>query len=164
MAYADYDFYTKKYYGDAIPEADFLKFSERASDWLDVATFNRISDGLPTDEKAAVKVKKATCAAAELLHLFDLAGKQAAKAAQAGSALTDGTTVTAGLVSSVSSGSESITYMSGQQLGASAKEWNAAISAAGNPDLENKLLMDTVKRYLSGVCTDDGIPLLYAGI
>lgn len=164
MAYADYSFYTNKYYGDAIPEVDFLKFSERASDWLDVATFDRISDGLPTDEKAAAKVKKAICASAELLYLFDLAGKQATKAAQTVSASTDGTSVTAGLVSSVSSGSESITYMSGQQLGASAKEWNAAISAAGNPDLENKLLMDTVKRYLTGVCTDDGIPLLYAGL
>ena len=48
MAYADYEFYTTKYYGSDIPDSQsFDKQAERASDFLDIITFNRLVDGLP---------------------------------------------------------------------------------------------------------------------
>ena len=47
MAYADYEFYKDRYYGSMIPEADFPRLSERASDFIDTLTFDRLVDGLP---------------------------------------------------------------------------------------------------------------------
>ena len=48
MAYADYEFYTTKYYGSSIPDSQsFDKQAERASDFLDIVTRDRLVDGLP---------------------------------------------------------------------------------------------------------------------
>lgn len=47
MAYADYEFYTTSYFGDTVPESDFPRYAERASDRIDVLTFDRLADGLP---------------------------------------------------------------------------------------------------------------------
>lgn len=58
MAYCDYDFYTSKYYGNVIKEADFARLAEKASDKLDMITFDRLVDGLPADERTANKVKR----------------------------------------------------------------------------------------------------------
>ena len=78
MAYCDYDFYTNKYLGNVITEADFPRLSERASEKLDRLTFDRLSmseDGTIStsivyatheeietlDEKTSTRVKKAVC-------------------------------------------------------------------------------------------------------
>ena len=51
MAYADYEFYTTSYFGSVVPETDFSRLAERASDFVDTMTFDRLVDGLPTDER-----------------------------------------------------------------------------------------------------------------
>ena len=56
MAYADYEFYRKNYFGNVVPEADFPRLSERASDWLDTVTFDRLVDGLPSDERTQKRI------------------------------------------------------------------------------------------------------------
>ena len=90
MAYADYEFYTTKYYGSAIPDSQsFDKEAERASDFLDIITFERLVNGLPDNERAQTKIKKAVCALADKLYGLELAEKQALSAA-AGS-ITSGT-------------------------------------------------------------------------
>lgn len=66
MAYADYDFYINKYYGDQIDSDDFQKFAERASDYVYGFT-QGLSDNV-TKLKTREQVQKATCAIAELLH------------------------------------------------------------------------------------------------
>ena len=71
MAYADYRFYTTTYYGDTVPESDFQKYAERASDRIDAITFDRLVNGFPEEERAATKVKKAVCAVAETLYQID---------------------------------------------------------------------------------------------
>ena len=71
---------------------------------------------------------------------------------------------TTGIVTSVSSGSESISYATPQQNGASAKEWSAVYAAAGDVQKTNDLLLKTALPLLMGVRTDDGIPVLYAGV
>lgn len=71
MAYADYQFYTEKYYGDTVPESDFPKYAERASDRIDAITFDRLVNGFPEEERAVTKVKKAVCAVAEALYQID---------------------------------------------------------------------------------------------
>lgn len=165
MAYADYDFYTTSYFGSVVPETDFPRLAERASDFVDVMTFDRLVDGLPTNERSQKRIKKAVCSLAELMYQIELAEKNAANAAASGTSTTigiDGSTT--GIVTSVSSGSESISYATLQQIGASAKEWSSVYAAVGDVQKTNDLLLKTALPLLMGVRTDDGIPVLYAGV
>lgn len=165
MAYADYDFYTTSYFGSVVPETDFSRLAERASDFVDTMTFDRLVDGLPTNERSHKRIKKAVCSLAELMYQIELAEKNAANAAASGASTTIGSGGSAtGIVTSVSSGSESISYATPQQIGASAKEWSAVYAAAGDVQKTNDLLLKTALPLLMGVRTDDGIPVLYAGV
>lgn len=165
MAYADYEFYTTSYFGSVVPEVDFPRLAERASDFIDIMTFDRLVDGLPTNERSQKRIKKAVCSLAELMYQIELAEKNAANAAASGISTTIGTGgSTTGIVTSVSSGSESISYATPQQIGASAKEWSAVYVAAGDVQKTNDLLLKTALPLLMGVRTDDGIPVLYAGV
>lgn len=164
MAYADYDFYTT-YFGSVVPEKDFPRLAERASDFIDTMTFNRLVDGLPENERSQKRIKKAVCSLAELMYQIELAEKNATNAAVSGTSTAIGSGgSTTGIVTSVSSGSESISYATPQQVGASAKEWSAVYAAAGDIQKTNDLLLKTVLPLLMGVRTDDGIPILYAGV
>lgn len=164
MAYADYDFYTESYYGNVVPEADFDRLAARASDFIDTLTFNNLVDGLPADKRSQKRIKKAVCSLAELMYQIELAEKNATN--QASANVTDANTggKSTGIVTSVSSGSESISYATPQQIGASAKEWSAVYAAAGDVQKTNDLLFKTALPLLMGVRTDDGIPVLYAGV
>lgn len=212
MAYADYKFYTESF-GNVVPEADFPRLAERASDFVDEITFDRLVDGLPANERSQKRIKKAVCSLAELMYQLELAEKNATSyATMNGSSVstrpgeyglvTDGdgniqlvrgasaenSKVNArlvsdasgnvqlinskedsgdkntGIVTSISSGSESISYATPQQIGASAKEWSAVYTAAGDAQKTNDLLLKTALPLLMGVRTDDGIPILYAGV
>lgn len=163
MAYADYKFYTESF-DNVVPETDFPRLAERASDFVDTMTFDRLVDGLPTNERSQKRIKKAVCSLAELMYQIELAEKNATNAAVSGASTAIGSGgSTTGIVTSVSSGSESISYATPQQIGASAKEWSAVYAAAGDAQKTNDLLLKTALPLLMGVRTDDGIPVLYAG-
>ena len=165
MAYADYDFYKTSYFGSVVPETDFPKLAEKASDFIDAMTFDRLVDGLPTNERSQKRIKKAVCSLAELMYQIELAEKNATNAAASGISTTIGSGgSTTGIVTSVSSGSESISYATPQQIGASAKEWSAVYSTVGDTQKTNDLLLKTSLPLLMGVRTDEGIPVLYAGV
>lgn len=165
MAYADYEFYTTSCFGSVVPETDFPRLAEKASDFIDTMTFNRLVDGLPTNERSQKRIKKAVCSLAELMYQIELAEKNATNAAVSGTSTAIGSGGgTTGIVTSVSSGSESISYATPQQIGASAKEWSAVYAAAGDVQKTNDLLLKTALPLLMGVRTDDGIPVLYAGV
>ena len=165
MAYADYEFYTTSYFGSVVPEADFPRLAERASDFVDLMTFDRLVDGLPENERSQKRIKKAVCSLAELMYQIELAEKNATNAAVSGASTAIGSGgSTTGIVTSVSSGSESISYATPQQIGASAKEWSAVYAAAGDVQKTNDLLLKTALPLLMGVRTDDGMPILYAGV
>ena len=164
MAYVDYEFYQKSFFGNVVPESDFMRLAERASDFIDTLTFDRLADGLPSDERQQKRIKKAVCSLAELMYQIELAEKNATNAAASGTSTTIGSGgSTTGIVTSVSSGSESISYATPQQIGASAKEWSAVYAAAGDAQKTNDLLLKTALPLLMGVRTDEGIPILYAG-
>lgn len=164
MAYADYEFYTTSYFGSVVPETDFPRLAERASDFVDAMTFDRLVDGLPTDKRSQKRIKKAVCSLTELMYQIELAEKNATNAAVSGASTAIGSGgSTTGVVTSVSSGSESISYATPQQIGASAKEWSAVYAAAGDVQKTNDLLLKTALPLLMGVRTDEGIPILYAG-
>lgn len=165
MAYADYEFYTTSYFGSVVPETDFPRLAERASDFVDTMTFDRLVDGLPENERSQKRIKKAVCSLSELMYQIELAEKNASNAAASGTSTTIGSGgSTTGIVTSVSSGSESISYATPQQIGASAKEWSAVYAAAGDVQKTNDLLLKTALPLLMGVRTDEGIPILYAGV
>ena len=164
MSYADYDFYTTSYFGNVVPEADFPRLAERASDCVDNMTFDRLVDGLPENEHSQKRIKKAVCSLAELMYQIELAEKNAVNQASVNLTDTNVGDISAGVVTSVSSGSESISYATPQQIGASAKEWSAVYAAAGDVQKTNDLLLKTALPLLMGVRTDEGIPILYAGV
>ena len=164
MAYADYEFYTTSYFGSVVPETVFPQLAERASDFVDTMTFDRLVDGLPTNERSQKRIKKAVCSLAELMYQIELAEKNAVNQASASVTDTNVGGKSTGIVTSVSSGSESISYTTSQQIGASAKEWSAVYAAVGDVQKTNDLLLKTALPLLMGVRTDDGIPVLYAGV
>ena len=165
MAYADYEFYTTSYFGSVVPETDFPRLAERASEFIDLMTSDRLVDGLPTNKRSQKRIKKAVCSLAEKMYQIELAEKNATDAAVSGTSTAIGSGgSTTGVVTSVSSGSESISYATPQQIGASAKEWSAVYAAAGDIQKTNDLLYKTALPLLMGVRTDDGIPILYAGV
>lgn len=164
MTYVTYEFYENSCCGTVVPESEFERIAERASDFVDTLTFDRLADGLPSDERSQKRIKKAVCALADKIYELDLAEKNSVAVA-GGNATTIGVNGSAtGIVTSVSSGSESISYATLQQVGAGAKEWNTLYVVAGDPEKTNKMLEKTVKPLLSGICTDEGIPILYAGL
>ena len=167
MAYTDFEFYATTYHGNVVPEADFPRIADRASDFLDVITFDRLVDGLPDDERAKTKVQKAVCAVSDKLYELELAEKQALSAAAGGtSSGTAGGTggVNAGVITSRSAGSESISYASLSEMANGAKTWSAIYQAAGDETLTNNLLYSAARLYLTGVRDDKGVLLLYAGL
>lgn len=164
MAYADYDFYTESYYDNVVPEADFDRLAARASDFVDLMTSDRLVDGLPTNERAQKRIKKAVCSLAELMYQIELAEKNAINQASANVTDINVGNISTGVVTSVSSGSESISYATPQQKASGAKEWSAVYAAAGDVQKTNDLLYETALPLLMGVRTDDGISILYAGV
>lgn len=70
MAYATYEFYQSSYRGNTIPEADFARLSERASEYIDQVTFDRAA----TYDDTTDLLKKACCAVAESYQLNENGG------------------------------------------------------------------------------------------
>lgn len=164
MAYADYEFYTTSCFGSVVPETDFPRLAERASEFVDTMTFDRLVDGLPTNERSQKRIKKAVCSLAELMYQIELAEKNAINQVSASATDMNVGNKSTGIVTSVSSGSESISYATPQQKASGAKEWSAVYAAAGDVQKTNDLLLKTALPLLIGIRTDDGIPILYAGV
>lgn len=164
MAYTTFTFYEQTYHGNVVPAEDFDRIADRASDFLDVITFDRLAGGLPSDERAATKVQKAVCAVCDKLYQLELANKQALSAAAGGTSSGGSGGATSGMITSRSAGSESISYASPSEMANGAKAWSTVYQAAGDMQKTNKLLEDAVRWYLTGVRNDDGVLLLYAGM
>ena len=160
MAYVDYEFYQKSFFGNVVPESDFMRMSERASDFIDSLTFDRLADGLPSDDRQQKRIKKAVCSLAELMYQIELAEKNAINQASASATDTNAGGKSTGIVTSVSSGSESISYATPQQIGAIAFQ---KVMLYSDVQKTNNLLYKTALPLLMGVRTDEGIPILYAG-
>lgn len=158
MAYADYQFYTTTYYGDTVPESDFPKYAERASDRIDSVTFDRLVNEFPEEERAVTKVKKAVCAVADALYQIDQIKK--ASMETVGTVTREDGTVVSKSVSSISSGSESISFSAGSSGGSESIYGRAAV----DKKVESVLLYQVATEYLYGVTDKKGICLLYAGL
>lgn len=163
MAYADLEFYKTSYFGNVVPDSDFPRVAERASDYIDHITFDRLADWMPEEERQQTRIKKAVCALAEKYYQLGLAEAQATAAASGSTILTGAAVGTTGFITSKSSGSESISFASPSEMGNGAKTWSAIYTAAGNEQETNKILWSTAAQYLMGIRTKEGVPILYAG-
>lgn len=151
MAYADFAFYRDTFYGEALTEENAVRWLEQASDELDALTFGRLTFAMPTVEAHALKVKKAVCAIAETLSYID-----AERLAMAAQRAQDGSYH--GVVSSVSSGRESVSYA---LSGAAASSYAAA---AASESARRELIGGVAARYLANIPDANGVNLLYAGV
>ena len=140
-----------------MPESDFLKYAERASDRIDQYTFDRLVDGLPDNERVKTKVQKAVCAVADTMYQIDQIKK--ASMDTVGTIQREDGTVVNKAVSSVSSGNESISYATGNNISS-----NVYAQASMDKKVENALLLNVATEYLAGATNDKGICLLYAGL
>ena len=159
MAYADYSRYTSIYGEGSISEIDFNRFSYDASRYMDYCTtgvdgVKKLKIAHPTDADDAEAVIRCACALIHDMSEIDAAEKRAASVR--GLVQREDGTVTGAVVSSVSSGSESISY--------SVSSGQSAIDAAvASEDEHRKLYFATVRKYLSGVKDANGVNLLYGG-
>ena len=160
MAYADYDFYANDFLGSAVPVDLFPQMSERASAWIDTLTNDRMADGLPTNARHQKRIKMAVCELAEVYYQLYLAETQGIAMAT----MEQKSDRTTGIITSKSAGSESVSYATPQQIGSGAQSWSKIYSVVGDRQKTNDLLLKTALPLLMGVRTDDGIPILYAGV
>lgn len=159
MGYIDYEYF-KTLYPD-IPEADFNRLSWDACRKMDAATtgidgVRKLSVAFPVEEYAVEAVKRCACVLTNLLYQIQKAQRSAAQAS--------GYTETANglqgkVISSVSSGNESISYTVGG-AGGSPTMIDKALS---DKTVEEKLYSDTILEYLSGIADANGVNLLFKG-
>lgn len=155
MAYADYTFYKDRYFGNIIPESDFPRLAERASDKIDGLTNKRLRKWMPEDEGDAADVQKAVCALAESLY-FSETLVSAGMAGIGGNTQADGT-IRGKVISSISSGSESMSFATGG---------TSAGSLEGNEiqTMQERKIQEAEK-LLSGIQYKNyGYNLLFSGV
>lgn len=158
MAYTDYAFYTNEYYGVLCRKPTFQSMQiGRVTEWMK-SHLTALRDGLSSDSRANKKVQKAVCSVAEALYQID--SVKNALLNNLGTVETEDGKVTGKTVSSVTAGSESITYSTGM----SDASKTVYAQACMDKKVENILIRQKAGQYLYGVKDDKGEYLLYAGI
>ena len=158
MAYADFEAYLAEY-GDMMDEAEFERLLPTASRLLDAEVTGvdgvcKLRVSPPEDEYATDAVRRCVCALVNILYKLR-AAEASAEAVRLASVTADG--VVCGVISSVSAGSESISYKIPDTAGTSID------AAVLNPETRRKLISHTVAEYLSGIKDGRGVGLLYMG-
>lgn len=158
MAYVDMEYY-KSLYGD-ITDAEFNRLSWEADRLLDFHTtgmdgVEKLQVAFPTNERDAEAVKRCACKLIDMLQQMETAIKAVAQ----GRGYTETENGLRGkVVSSVSAGNESISYTTS---GGSAS--TVIDKALADKVVQDRLIRDTVREYLSGKADANGINLLYMG-
>ena len=155
--YADFVYYTEKYSGKLLKTAeDFNHYGRKAGRRIDVITGFKLQSAFPTNENHAEAVKDCFCELVEFLYQVDQ--YQTAAVESAGVVQQSDGTVKGKVITSISSGSESISYSAGGSVKSSIA---AAAEDKGRADRE---IYRIVYDGLSMIPDDRGINLLYAGI
>lgn len=155
--YADFNYYTTKYGGKVIGSADdFNHFERKAERRIDTITGNKLQFAFPTKKKDKETIKDCVCDLADFL--FQLDSYQSAANDSAGVVIQADGTVTGKVVTSISSGSESISYSAKGGADTSLME------AAKDKKKADSLIISMVRDGLGGVLDANGVNLLYSGI
>ena len=157
MGYVTYDYYKSIYGEDSIPETDFNRLSWEACRKADTLTLNKLKFAFPTKEDDIEAVRRCVCKLIEIAGQIEAANK---RVTEGQGYITDESGALRGkVVSSVSSGSESISYTAKAEGGSTLIDAVLSDKAA-----QERLYRDTVRECLSLVPDSNGINLLYAGI
>lgn len=157
MGYVTYDYYKSICGEDSMPETDFNRLSWEACRRVDVLTTGKLKFAYPTDEDSSEAVKRCVCKLIEIAGQIEAANK---RVSEGQGYITDESGALRGkVISSVSSGSESISYTEKAEGGSTLIDAVLSDKAA-----QERLYRDTVREYLSLVPDSNGINLLYAGI
>ena len=157
MGYVTYDYYKSIYGEDSMPETDFNRLSWEACRLVDTLTLNKLKFAYPTDEDDIEAVRRCVCKLIEIAGQIEAANKRVSEGQ--GYIMDESGALRGKVVSSVSSGSESISYT------AKAEGGNTLIDAVlSDKAAQERLYRDTVREYLSLVPDSNGVNLLYAGI
>ncbi len=155
-SYVDYEYYKSIYGDNSMPEADFNRLSWEACRLVDVLTLNKLKFAFPGNEDDAEAVKRCVCKLIEIAGQIEAANK---RVSEGQGYITDSSGALRGkVVSSVSSGSESISYTAKAESGSTVIDAVLSDKAA-----QDKLYRDTIREYLSFVPDANGVNLLYAG-
>lgn len=153
--YADYDYYSTEY-GGKMSADDYKRFSRRAERRIDGITGNKLQFAFPNNERDIEAVKDCVCELADFLWQIETYN-QSAMESMGTVAQADGT-VKGKIITSISSGSESIGY-------SAAGSASTAISdAAKDKKVADTMVYGIVRDGLGGVPDSNGVNLLYAGI
>lgn len=157
MGYVTYDYYKSIYGEDSMPETDFNRLSWEAFRRVDALTLNKLKFAFPTNEDDAEAVRRCVCKLIEIAGQIEAASK---RVSEGQGYITDESGALRGkVVSSVSSGSESISYTAKAEGGSTLIDAVLSDKAA-----QEKLYNDTVKEYFSLILDSNGVPLLYRGL
>ncbi len=157
MGYVTYDYYKNIYGEDSMPETDFNRLSWEACRKVDALTLNKLKFAFPTNEDDAEAVRRCVCKLIEIAGQIEAANKRVSEGQ--GYITDESGTLRGKVVSSVSSGSESISYTVKAESGSTLIDAVLSDKAA-----QERLYRDTVREYLSLVPDSNGVNLLYAGI
>ena len=140
-----------------MPETDFNRLSWEACDWIDNLTLNKLKFAFPTNEDDIEAVRRCVCKLIEIAGQIEAANKRVSEGQ--GYITDESGTLRGKVVSSVSSGSESISYTAKAEGGSTLIDAVLSDKAA-----QERLYRDTVREYLLLVPDSNGVNLLYAGI
>lgn len=157
MGYATYEYYKSIYGEDSMPETDFNRLSWEACRRVDTLTLNKLKFAFPTNEDDIETVRRCVCKLIELAGQIEAANKRVLEGQ--GYTMDESGALRGKVVSSVSSGSESISYTAKAEGGSTLIDAVLSDKAA-----QERLYRDTVREYLSLVPDSNGVNLLYAGI
>lgn len=140
-----------------MPETDFNRLSWEACRKVDALTLNKLKFAFPTNEDDAEAVRRCVCKLIEIAGQIEAANK---RVSEGQGYITDESGALRGkVVSSVSSGSESISYTAKAEGGSTLIDAVLSDKAA-----QERLYRDTVREYLSLIRDSNGVDLLNRAI
>ena len=158
MYYGTYEKYIELY--EAIDIDAYKNLAWEADRLLDKHTtgidnVRKLRVAFPTDEYDAEAVRRCEFALVYRLYRFDKAEKAAAANTDS---LGDG--VTSGIIETISSGTESITYATDTE----SMVGTPIDAAVGDVTKRQELFARTIRDHLTGVTDANGVNLLYMGV
>ena len=153
--YADYDYYQTEY-GGKMSADEYKRFGRRAERRIDGITGNKLQFAYPANERDVEAGKDCVCELADFLCQID-SYNQSAMESMGTVAQVDGT-VKGKVITSISSGAESIGYS------ASGSASTATMEAAKDKKVADIMVYAMVRDSLGDVPDSNGVNLLYAGI
>lgn len=152
--WVDYSQFVNIYGADALTSTEFARIIFEAENVVDdlctgADGFHKLRAVFPTDERGAECVRRAIMAVCKVLKDIEIAEAAAGVVVSGGIAH-------AGLATSVSSGSESVSFGNA--------DGSQAAQAAKNPVAKRAYLRNAAEMYLRGIKDANGVNLLYGGV